>query len=149
MKSGGLFLLAALLALGMDLIEALDIVQVGTPRSGACPNLPVGTIGMCAEWCSGDDSCPQGQKCCSNGCGHACMPAVTGDEVHIPQSCCYSWSKKPIPLHLLSGYFVTSSKCSLEAVIFKTVKGVEVCADPKEKWVQDRMRRLKIRRKKP
>ncbi|XP_001518964.2 monocyte chemotactic protein 1B-like [Ornithorhynchus anatinus] len=69
--------------------------------------------------------------------------------VNIPQSCCFSWSKKPIPLHLLSGYFVTSSKCSLESVIFRTVKGVEICTDPKEKWVQDRIKRLESRRKKP
>uniref|UniRef100_A0A8C3XSL0 WAP domain-containing protein n=1 Tax=Chelydra serpentina TaxID=8475 RepID=A0A8C3XSL0_CHESE len=28
--------------------------------------------GICLEECSGDDSCPPGQKCCSNGCGHVC-----------------------------------------------------------------------------
>lgn len=25
------------------------------------------------ERCSGDQSCAEGEKCCSNGCGHACM----------------------------------------------------------------------------
>uniref|UniRef100_A0A9L0JTR1 WAP domain-containing protein n=1 Tax=Equus asinus TaxID=9793 RepID=A0A9L0JTR1_EQUAS len=31
---------------------------------------------VCAELCSGDGSCPRGQKCCSNGCGHSCQIAV-------------------------------------------------------------------------
>uniref|UniRef100_A0A8D0X0N8 WAP domain-containing protein n=1 Tax=Sus scrofa TaxID=9823 RepID=A0A8D0X0N8_PIG len=45
-------------------------------RPGKCPVLPKGTIGLCAEFCSGDDSCPSGQKCCSHGCGHSCQTAV-------------------------------------------------------------------------
>uniref|UniRef100_A0A8C3WAS0 WAP domain-containing protein n=1 Tax=Catagonus wagneri TaxID=51154 RepID=A0A8C3WAS0_9CETA len=42
-------------------------------RPGKCPKVPEGTYGLCAEMCSGDESCPRGQKCCSNGCGHTCQ----------------------------------------------------------------------------
>ena len=40
-------------------------------KPGSCPK-PMG-FGTCVELCSGDDSCPGFQKCCSNGCGHVCM----------------------------------------------------------------------------
>ena len=40
-----------------------------------CPNT-TGLFGTCEERCSGDDECSDGQLCCSNGCGHACMDPV-------------------------------------------------------------------------
>ena len=48
----------------------------GRQRPGFCPEVPKGTMGICVEMCSGDDSCPEGAKCCSNGCGHVCKTAV-------------------------------------------------------------------------
>ena len=33
-------------------------------------------FGLCAEFCSADTPCPDGQLCCSNGCGHSCMAGV-------------------------------------------------------------------------
>uniref|UniRef100_A0A8C2EGI6 WAP domain-containing protein n=1 Tax=Cyprinus carpio TaxID=7962 RepID=A0A8C2EGI6_CYPCA len=47
----------------------MSLLAFETP--GSCPK-PVG-FGLCAEMCSGDSSCPNNQKCCSNGCGHQCM----------------------------------------------------------------------------
>ena len=41
-----------------------------------CPALPPGTVGACVEACSSDASCANGQKCCSNGCGHTCQDPV-------------------------------------------------------------------------
>lgn len=49
-----------------------------------CPPLLPGSIGICVEQCSGDDDCPTGQKCCSNGCGHVCKVAVNAT---IPPVC--------------------------------------------------------------
>ncbi|KAG6930115.1 WAP four-disulfide core domain 18, partial [Chelydra serpentina] len=43
----------------------------------SCPK-PSGA-GHCAELCGSDGSCPKGEKCCSNGCGHQCM-RVSGGE---------------------------------------------------------------------
>uniref|UniRef100_A0A4X1UP20 WAP domain-containing protein n=1 Tax=Sus scrofa TaxID=9823 RepID=A0A4X1UP20_PIG len=74
MKLGGFLLLVALL-IQPGFLERLFCVSV-EQRPGKCPVLPKGTIGLCAEFCSGDDSCPSGQKCCSNGCGHSCQTAV-------------------------------------------------------------------------
>ncbi|KAL9958936.1 hypothetical protein ACROYT_G036013 [Oculina patagonica] len=41
-----------------------------------CPKLKPGTVGFCVEACSGDNDCPAGYLCCSNGCGHTCQPAI-------------------------------------------------------------------------
>uniref|UniRef100_A0A8D1AVH6 WAP domain-containing protein n=1 Tax=Sus scrofa TaxID=9823 RepID=A0A8D1AVH6_PIG len=41
---------------------------------GECPTDPL----PCEELCDGDASCPQGHKCCSTGCGHACRGDIKG-----------------------------------------------------------------------
>uniref|UniRef100_A0A8C4W0A0 Uncharacterized protein n=1 Tax=Gopherus evgoodei TaxID=1825980 RepID=A0A8C4W0A0_9SAUR len=57
-------------------------------RPGVCPALPAGTVGACDERCRSDSDCPGAQKCCSNGCGLACMalallcPRLIG--THLP-----------------------------------------------------------------
>ncbi|XP_019395064.1 PREDICTED: eppin-like [Crocodylus porosus] len=47
----------------------------GHARWAACPE-PQG-VGPCVELCRADGACGEGEKCCSNGCGHQCM-RVTG-----------------------------------------------------------------------
>uniref|UniRef100_A0A6I8PHS6 WAP four-disulfide core domain 8 n=1 Tax=Ornithorhynchus anatinus TaxID=9258 RepID=A0A6I8PHS6_ORNAN len=72
MKSGGLFVLVALVAL-----SPLPgwMARTGV-RPGICP-IPQRTFPKrCVELCRGDNSCPPGYKCCSNGCGRECMVAV-------------------------------------------------------------------------
>ena len=41
-----------------------------------CPLLPPDVAGICVEECSSDDDCSAGELCCSNGCGHTCVPGV-------------------------------------------------------------------------
>ncbi len=43
-----------------------------------CPEVPDDSFATCVEECSGDSMCGNGQKCCSNGCGHVCMAPVPG-----------------------------------------------------------------------
>ncbi len=45
-------------------------------KPGVCPK-KLG-VGVCAEMCSRDSDCPKNKKCCSNGCGHQCMPPYKG-----------------------------------------------------------------------
>lgn len=47
-------------------------------REGECP-IPR-SRGTCLDLCSSDKECPQGQKCCSNGCGHICMRIHNGED---------------------------------------------------------------------
>lgn len=53
---------------------------------GQCPvgKLSEGISGACVESCSNDNDCSAEEKCCSNGCGHTCMPAeVITRKAHV------------------------------------------------------------------
>ncbi|XP_065274514.1 C-C motif chemokine 3-like 1 [Emys orbicularis] len=58
-------------------------------------------------------------------------------------ACCFTYTSRQIPRRFVVDYFVTSSPCSLPAVIFITTKGRQVCTNPKDAWVQQYMKDLK------
>nr|XP_015216548.1 PREDICTED: C-C motif chemokine 20-like [Lepisosteus oculatus] len=60
-------------------------------------------------------------------------------------NCCLSYSKKPLPRHLIAGYTIQTVKyrCNIDAIVFHTVKGKSVCANPAEHWVMNRIEWLK------
>ncbi|EGV94379.1 Eotaxin, partial [Cricetulus griseus] len=61
----------------------------------------------------------------------------------IPASCCFVMANKKIPKPLLKNYKkITNSRCTLKAIIFRTKLGKDICADPKQKWVQDAIKHL-------
>ena len=47
-----------------------------TDKEGYCPAPPNGTVGICGEFCTNDQDCTGNYKCCSNGCGHTCVPPL-------------------------------------------------------------------------
>ncbi|XP_008846341.1 C-C motif chemokine 3-like [Nannospalax galili] len=52
-----------------------------------------------------------------------------------PTACCFSYGRQ-IPRKFIADYFETSSLCSQPGVIFLTKRDRQVCADPRETWVQ-------------
>jgi len=77
--------------------RALAMARVPRMKNaGQCPVLGSGTIGICIEACTGDGSCAQNEKCCSNGCGRTCQKSTTsGGGVHPGQ--CPAVSGGPAP----------------------------------------------------
>ncbi|XP_074046490.1 C-C motif chemokine 13-like [Macrotis lagotis] len=71
-----------------------------------------------------------------------CQVYAVPDGVSTPENCCFEFSSKKIPLKRLVSYKNTNSQCSKEAVIFLTKRNLNICANPKDQWVQDLMKRL-------
>uniref|UniRef100_A0A8C2EGV0 WAP domain-containing protein n=1 Tax=Cyprinus carpio TaxID=7962 RepID=A0A8C2EGV0_CYPCA len=59
--------------IGMHFFIFGNILKNETAKPGVCPD-DKDMIGACVEDCFGDSECPDDEKCCSNGCGHVCMP---------------------------------------------------------------------------
>uniref|UniRef100_A0A8C3E4Z3 C-C motif chemokine n=2 Tax=Corvus moneduloides TaxID=1196302 RepID=A0A8C3E4Z3_CORMO len=62
---------------------------------------------------------------------------------YIPSECCFSYVKGCLRLANLMGFYSTPRECFSPAIVFETKKGVKLCANPKEKWVQKAVQELK------
>ncbi|XP_032947194.1 C-C motif chemokine 13-like [Rhinolophus ferrumequinum] len=60
----------------------------------------------------------------------------------LSSTCCFTFNNKKIALQKLKSYRNTSSQCTQKAVIFRTKLAKSICANPKEKWVQNYMKHL-------
>ncbi|XP_020818985.1 C-C motif chemokine 3-like 1 [Phascolarctos cinereus] len=60
----------------------------------------------------------------------------------IPTICCFHFTSRNIPLKFVVTYKTTSSQCGKKGVVFITKRGLDICANPKEEWVQRIMKQL-------
>ncbi|XP_052051290.1 C-C motif chemokine 3-like [Apodemus sylvaticus] len=60
-----------------------------------------------------------------------------------PTACCFYYSRQ-IQRKFITDYFETSSLCSQPGVIFLTKRNRQICADPKETWVQEYITDLEL-----
>ncbi|XP_044527775.1 C-C motif chemokine 4 homolog [Gracilinanus agilis] len=69
-----------------------------------------------------------------------------GDQATVgsnpPVICCFTFTSKKIPPKLVVGYEATTSTCVSDGVILSTRRGLKICANPEEKWVQNIMKLL-------
>ncbi|XP_069562370.1 C-C motif chemokine 19-like [Brachyistius frenatus] len=75
-------------------------------------------------------------------------PTVLGSQVS--RDCCSRYSRRPVPFQHIMGYIEQTIKenCRIEAIIFYTVKNIEVCATRKDKWVRRTLELLSLKLKK-
>ncbi|KAM4845080.1 C-C motif chemokine 14-like [Thomomys bottae] len=59
-----------------------------------------------------------------------------------PAECCFSYITHAIPRQRISSYYETSSECSKPGIVLITKKNHSICANPKDKWVQDLIKDL-------
>ncbi|XP_053361194.1 C-C motif chemokine 4-like [Clarias gariepinus] len=64
----------------------------------------------------------------------------------VMKTCCRSATKARIPLKNIVTYWKTSSSCSLQAIVFKTVVGKMFCLDPDVAWVSSYMKSVDARK---
>ncbi|KAG7329516.1 hypothetical protein KOW79_007690 [Hemibagrus wyckioides] len=52
-------------------------------------------------------------------------------------ACCYSFHQRPLKSSMVTSYSLTSPQCSKQAILFKTKRGKDVCANPIDAWVKE------------
>nr|AER13142.1 CC chemokine [Rachycentron canadum] len=62
-----------------------------------------------------------------------------------PKKCCFNYNKNPVPKERVVSYFRTSQQCPKPAILFKTVAGRQLCANPSTPWVNDLISYLKTK----
>ncbi|XP_028648208.1 C-C motif chemokine 20-like [Erpetoichthys calabaricus] len=63
------------------------------------------------------------------------------------EDCCVSYTRKQMKCHAMKGYSIQTSRdlCNIDAIIFYTKWGKQICADPSQQWVMDIINCLKHR----
>ncbi|XP_051978652.1 monocyte chemotactic protein 1B-like [Xyrauchen texanus] len=61
-------------------------------------------------------------------------------------TCCSEFTNRIIPLKRLVSFKRTSSSCVKQGIVFKTIIGKEICADPQKDWVRSHIAKLDNRR---
>uniref|UniRef100_A0A8C6H1M6 WAP domain-containing protein n=1 Tax=Mus spicilegus TaxID=10103 RepID=A0A8C6H1M6_MUSSI len=81
MKTATILVLVAFIAMGMTTACALHSPK---KKPGTCPEMLTEDCDYFIDRCSGDESCPNEDKCCKRGCGHICLsPEFTHFKVSI------------------------------------------------------------------
>ncbi|XP_062843316.1 C-C motif chemokine 20-like [Trichomycterus rosablanca] len=59
--------------------------------------------------------------------------------------CCRNYSKGRISINRICGFSIQNmtATCEINAIIFHTCKGRQLCVDPAESWVMDRIYTLR------
>ncbi|XP_053186026.1 C-C motif chemokine 20-like [Scomber japonicus] len=75
-------------------------------------------------------------------------PAALGS--YSGRGCCTRYNRKPVPFQRIKGYREQTviENCRIEAIIFYTIKNLEICATRKDEWVRKNLELLSSKLKK-
>ncbi|KAB0396098.1 hypothetical protein E2I00_004566, partial [Balaenoptera physalus] len=71
-----------------------------------------------------------------------CCPCSPTERVYSPHTCCFTYTSQKIPRGNVVNYFKTSSQCPRPGIVLFTRKGLYICANPTDNWVQEYFRDL-------
>ncbi|KAI1882748.1 hypothetical protein AGOR_G00238130 [Albula goreensis] len=62
-------------------------------------------------------------------------------------ACCTKYTRGSVPMEIVKGFAIQDNQrvCRIDAVIFVTLRGRKVCADPKESWVMKAIQQLRAK----
>ncbi|KAG9343531.1 hypothetical protein JZ751_013697 [Albula glossodonta] len=62
-------------------------------------------------------------------------------------ACCTKYTRGSVPMEIVKGFAIQDNHrvCRIDAVIFVTLRGKKVCADPKEPWVMKAIQQLRAK----
>ncbi|NWI74904.1 CCL14 protein, partial [Dryoscopus gambensis] len=66
---------------------------------------------------------------------------------YVPSECCFDYVRGRLRVANLVGFYSTPQECSSPATVFETKKGVKLCANPDEKWVQKAVEELQKKKR--
>uniref|UniRef100_A0A3Q1GWJ3 Chemokine interleukin-8-like domain-containing protein n=1 Tax=Acanthochromis polyacanthus TaxID=80966 RepID=A0A3Q1GWJ3_9TELE len=78
------------------------------------------------------------QQCCHSS---VCMISVLLFFKGPPRFCCTRYQETQVPVKMLKSYRLQDDlgHCNIKAVVLKTKKNKDLCANPEEEWVQKAM----------
>ncbi|XP_034378038.1 C-C motif chemokine 17 [Arvicanthis niloticus] len=78
--------------------------------------------------------------------GTSLQHASAARGTNVGRECCLDYFKGAIPIRKLVTWYRTSPECPRDAIVFVTVQGRLICADPKGKHVKKTIRHLSNQR---
>ncbi|CAL8377421.1 unnamed protein product [Gadus morhua 'NCC'] len=60
----------------------------------------------------------------------------------LPNSCCFRYYERQVKFDKVRNYDWTDGRCSMPAVILRTIANVRICVNPDDTWVKNLMERL-------
>ncbi|XP_069848765.1 C-C motif chemokine 22 [Dipodomys merriami] len=56
--------------------------------------------------------------------------------------CCRDYIRRALPLSVIRRVYWTSDSCHRPGVVLETIRGLEICANPRMPWVKKLLRKL-------
>ncbi|NXQ55594.1 CCL4 protein, partial [Anthoscopus minutus] len=80
-------------------------------------------------------------KVCAAGLALLIISASFSQIFSIPAGldipiCCFTYRQHKLPWKLIQHHYISSSSCPQPGIVFVTTEGRQVCANPKNTWVQ-------------
>ncbi|XP_075891611.1 C-C motif chemokine 36.1 [Nelusetta ayraudi] len=74
--------------------------------------------------------------------GAALLSSVSCRNEVGPDDCCFDFYPRPLNKKYVRSYYMADRRCTKAAVILVSMKGRNICTDPRLQWVDNLMKRI-------